>query len=78
LSLVPASPKLLAESAQQKKADSPAESKANTISYTVKSGDRLIFIAKKFKVQPEELIAYNKISDPTKLQIGQTLNIPRK
>jgi LysM repeat protein len=54
------------------------QTKLTARSYTVKSGDRLIFIAKKFNVSTEELIAYNKISDPGKLQIGQTLKIPGK
>ena len=51
---------------------------ATTQSYTVKSGDRLVFIAKKFSVSQEDLMALNKIKDPTKLQIGQTLKIPVK
>jgi len=54
------------------------EPKSNLKSYTVKSGDRLVFIAKKFSVTPEELIAVNKIKDPAKLQIGQSLKIPTK
>jgi LysM repeat protein len=56
----------------------PAETKVPTKMYTVKSGDRLIFIAKKFSVSQEDLIALNKIKDPAKLQIGQTLKIPSK
>jgi LysM repeat protein len=64
-----------AESTPVKKVEAP---KAASRSYTVKSGDRLIFIAKKFNVSPEELIAFNKISDPSKLRIGQTLKIPAK
>jgi LysM repeat protein len=55
-----------------------SESKPVSKTYTVKSGDRLIFIAKKFSVSPEDLIAFNKIKDPAKLQIGQTLKIPGK
>jgi LysM repeat protein len=54
------------------------EPKSNLKSYTVKSGDRLVFIAKRFSVSQEELIAVNKIKDPAKLQIGQTLKIPAK
>ena len=46
--------------------------------YAVKTGDRLLFIAKRFNVSPDELIAVNKIKDPAKLQIGQTLKIPVK
>jgi LysM repeat protein len=71
--------KPLAETAQVKKTEPAAEAKpATRASYTVKSGDRLIFIAKKFNVTTEELVAFNKISDPAKLQIGQTLKIPAK
>ncbi|MEO8352425.1 MAG: LysM peptidoglycan-binding domain-containing protein [Chthoniobacteraceae bacterium] len=44
--------------------------------YKVKAGDRILFIAKRFGVSPEELIALNRIKDPTKLQIGQELKLP--
>jgi LysM repeat protein len=54
------------------------EPKTGLKSYTVKSGDRLIFIAKRFSVSQEDLMALNKIKDPSKLQIGQTLKIPSK
>lgn len=53
-----------------------AESKLTTKTYIVKSGDRLVFIAKKFGVTQEDLVALNKMKDPGKLQIGQTLKIP--
>ena len=56
----------------------PVETKLATKTYTVKNGDRLIFIAKKFGVTQEDLVAMNKIKDPAKLQIGQTLKIPAK
>jgi peptidoglycan endopeptidase LytE len=62
-------------------AHKPAETtdpKVSTKNYTVKSGDRLIFIAKKYGVSPEDLIAFNKIKDPAKLQIGQVIKIPTK
>lgn len=49
-----------------------------TKNYTVKSGDRLVFIAKKFGVTQEDLVALNKIKDPGKLQVGQTLKVPAK
>jgi len=54
------------------------ESKPTPQSYTVKSGDRLLFIAKRFNVTPEALVAANKLKDPGKLQVGQTLKIPKK
>jgi len=59
-----------------KKADDAPPAPART--YTVKGGDRLLFIAKRFNVSPDELIAVNKIKDPAKLQIGQSLKIPAK
>jgi len=70
--------KPLPEVAQSRKPEQTEVKPVSATTYTVKSGDRLIFIAKKFKVTPEELILYNKISDPTKVQIGQTLKIPAK
>jgi lysozyme len=60
-----------------KKSEDPAPLTAAR-TYTVKGGDRLLFIAKRFGVSPDELIAVNKIKDPAKLQIGQTLKIPTK
>jgi LysM repeat protein len=48
------------------------------ITYKVKSGDRLVFIAKRYNVSQEDLMALNKIKDPTKLQIGQPIKIPSK
>ena len=58
-----------------KKADDSAPV-ASARTYTVKNGDRLLFIAKRFNVSPDELIAVNKIKDPAKLKIGQSLKIP--
>ncbi len=55
-----------------------SDAKVSTKTYTVKSGDRLIFIAKKFGVSQEDLVAFNRIKDPAKLQIGQTIKIPAK
>jgi LysM repeat protein len=66
------------ESAPAPRQPEATDTKPATRTYTVKSGDRLIFIAKKFSVSPEDLIAANKIKDPTKLQIGQVLKVPVK
>lgn len=55
-----------------------ADAKPQYRTYTVKQGDRLVFIAKKLNVTQEDLIALNKIKDTTKLQIGQTLKVPAK
>jgi LysM repeat protein len=45
-------------------------------SYVVAKGDTPLKIAKKFKVPFDDLLAVNKIDDPTKLKIGQKLVIP--
>jgi LysM repeat protein len=63
--------------ASPKKADDTAPA-ASARTYTVKNGDRLLFIAKRFNVSPDELIAVNKIKDPAKLKIGQSLKIPAR
>ncbi|MEY2510720.1 MAG: LysM domain [Verrucomicrobiota bacterium] len=47
-------------------------------SYVVAKGDTPLSIAKKFKVQFDDLLAVNKIDDPHKLKIGQKLIIPVK
>jgi len=47
-------------------------------SYKVAKGDNPYNIAKKFGVSYQELLTLNGIDDPTKLQIGQELKIPKK
>lgn len=64
--------------ASSPRSTAPVEQKPQVKIYTVKSGDRLVFIAKKFGVTQEDLVALNKIKDPSKLQIGQTLKVPVK
>jgi LysM repeat protein len=44
--------------------------------YIVKAGDNPASIAAQFHIKYEDLMAYNNITDPSKLQIGQTLKIP--
>lgn len=46
--------------------------------YTVKPGDTLYQIARQFQTDVDSLIAFNTISDPRALQIGQSLTIPQK
>lgn len=46
------------------------------ISYTVQRGDTLSSIAQKHSVNMKDIQNANKISDPTKIQVGQTLFIP--
>jgi 3D (Asp-Asp-Asp) domain-containing protein len=44
--------------------------------YVVRKGDTLYRIARMFDTSIDLLIAENRISDPTKLQVGQRLSIP--
>ncbi|MDR3404360.1 MAG: LysM peptidoglycan-binding domain-containing protein [Chthoniobacter sp.] len=44
--------------------------------YTVKKGDTLTSIARNYGLTAEELVKANKITDPKKLQLGQTLKVP--
>jgi len=44
--------------------------------YIVKAGDTPADIATQHRVKVEDLLAYNNIDDPRRLQIGQTLKIP--
>jgi len=44
--------------------------------YTVKKGDTLTSIAHTYGLTAEDLMKANKITDPKKLQLGQTLKVP--
>ncbi len=46
------------------------------VEYVVQRGDTLYAIAKLFNVSVEDILAYNTISNPSSLTIGQTLRIP--
>lgn len=46
------------------------------INYTVQTGDTLSSIAQKNGARLQDIINANKISDPTKIRVGQTLFIP--
>lgn len=46
--------------------------------YTVRPGDTLSEIALQYGLPWRELASYNKITDPTRLQIGTVLRIPNK
>ncbi len=54
----------------------PPISGQNAAEYVVQSGDTLWEIARAQDTTVEELAAYNHISDPASLQIGQTIKIP--
>jgi LysM repeat protein len=47
------------------------------VSYTVQRGDTLSSIAHKTGARVEDIINANKIADPARLQVGQTLFIPQ-
>ena len=44
--------------------------------HIIKSGDNIWRIANKYKVSQQELLKLNKITDPTKLKIGQVIKLP--
>lgn len=46
------------------------------ISYTVQKGDSIASIAKKTGAKQQDIINANKISDPSRIVVGQTLFIP--
>jgi len=47
------------------------------INYTVQAGDTLGEIARKNNAKLQDIINANKISDPTRIRVGQTLFIPQ-
>jgi LysM repeat protein len=46
------------------------------LSYTIQKGDTLSSIASRFKTTVNHIQNANRITDPTKIQVGQTLFIP--
>lgn len=46
------------------------------VSYTVQKGDTLALIAKKTGARQQDIINANKLSDPSRIVVGQTLFIP--
>ena len=55
-----------------------ATANAPTRAYTVVKGDTPTSIAKKFGITSTDLLKLNKMDDPKKMQIGQTLKVPAK
>ncbi len=47
------------------------------VNYTVQSGDSLAIIAKKNNAKMKDIINANKLSDPSRITVGQTLFIPQ-
>lgn len=60
------------------KTDAPAHKApaGDAIKYKVVKGDSLSKIAKNHGISVHELASYNNITDPSKIKIGQTINIP--
>ena len=77
-----APPKPVAKDDRKSEPAKPAENNstkpAAAKTYVVAKGDKLVSIAKKLKIPFDDLMAANRIDDPTKLQIGQKLIIPAK
>jgi len=46
------------------------------VSYTVQKGDSIALIAKKTGAKQQDIVNANKISDPSRIVVGQTLFIP--
>lgn len=48
------------------------------VNYTVQSGDTLSGIAQKHNARVQDITNANKITDPTRIRVGQTLFIPQR
>lgn len=74
----PATPATSAPAASGATAKTPAASSTSEVElYEVVAGDNPYSIAKRLGVSYQSLIEFNQIEDPTKLQIGQKLKVPR-
>ena len=63
---------------EPKPAPSPIKpSNINTVVHTVKKGENLSVIAKKYNVTVNSIIKENKISNPNKISVGQKLKITK-
>lgn len=51
---------------------------ATTEKYTVKSGDNLTFLAKKYSTTIANLVSMNKLRNSNDIKIGQVLTVPKK
>jgi LysM repeat protein len=56
--------------------DTPTPEPGGYEEYTVQPGDYLYSIARKFDVDPEDIIAINNLQAPDTLEVGQVLLIP--
>lgn len=65
------------EAATTKESNTPVASTGYTV-YTVKSGDTLSDIAAKYGTTYQKLAAYNGITNPNLIHVGQKIKIPEK
>ena len=66
---------LVNEMAKEKAKDNPATPVMKEEYYTVKKGDTLSAIAKKYKVTQKQLIEWNKIKNKNLIYVGQKLRV---
>jgi len=52
-------------------------SSSNTVTYTVKQGDTITKIVKKYKLSTKSLLELNHIKDPNSIKVGQVLKFTR-
>jgi LysM repeat protein len=74
--VAPVPVKVAAKPAAEAKAAPDPAGPREGISYTVQKGDTLGVIAKKTGGKVSDIIAANKIADPSRIQVGQALFIP--
>lgn len=53
----------------------PSAAVTATGSHVVKTGDTVSSIARQHKMSPSQIIALNNLNDPSKIQLGQSLNV---
>lgn len=59
-------------------AELPMADRANYKHHRVVAGDTLLMLAKKYRIQVDDIVALNKISNPRALRIGTDLVLPLK
>lgn len=64
--------------AVQKKVNELSKPTTKTVTYTVKKGDTLSSIAKKYGTTYQKIAKENEIKDPNKIKVGQKLKITMK
>ncbi len=69
-------PRVSGSEAPREATRTPAPAPSNGQTYTVRSGDTPITIARRFGVDPDELMRANNITDPRRLFVGRELVIP--